>query len=335
MNWLPGRLRRSQQRHSSGSISSAADGSIAPAPRVGRFTIESPIDTTALTGIGLAIAPDGETIAVSGTSGLNERRIYVRRLDGSIFEPLQGTEGATQFFWSPDSRTLAFFKAGDLKRVDISSMQSTVIARLVGDAPIRFGAWGAGGEILVSAPHAPLHRVTARGGALRPVRALEADDWRNRADRAGFPSRRTTIFLYVTSQWRASDGSNVAGLHAGVTLAGFNGRVIWAGIDQIVFRRGGALYAQPIRYDPLAVHGEPVLLAGDSVQPANPWLAGASVSERSTLIYRTDSPPQQFRWIRRDGQGAAPLGPRGEYPTFDLSLDGTQGSCCPRRGRSV
>ena len=78
------------------------NGSIAPALTVGRFTIESPIDTTSLTGIGLAIAPDGETIAVSGTSGRNERRIYLRRLDGSTFEPLQGTEGATQFFWSPD-----------------------------------------------------------------------------------------------------------------------------------------------------------------------------------------------------------------------------------------
>ena len=300
------------------------DGSLAPAATIGRFTIESPIDTTALTGIGLAIAPDGKTIAVSGTSGPNERRIYVRRLDGSTFGPLQGTEGATQFFWSPDSRTLAFFKAGDLKRVDIGSTQSTVVARLVGDAPIRFGAWGTGGEMLVSAPHAPLHRVLVQGGDLRPVGALDAASGETEQTAPVFlPDGRRYFYMSLRSGGPVTVLTSLDST-AGMTLAGFNGRVIWAGTDQIVFRRGRGLYAQQIRYDPLAVHGEPVLLAGDTVQPANPWLAGASVSESSALVYRADSPPQQFRWIRRDGQGAAPVGPRGEYPTFDLSLHGTK-----------
>ena len=141
----------------------------------------------------------------------NERRIYVRRLDGSTFEPLQGTEGATQFFWSPDSRTLAFFKAGDLKRVDIGSTQSTLVARLVGDAPIRFGAWGTGRNA-VSAPHAPLHRVLVRGGDLRPVRALDAASGETEQTAPVFlPDGRRYFYMSLRS-WRASD-SHVAGLH--------------------------------------------------------------------------------------------------------------------------
>src|SRR5262249_47734724 len=56
----------------------------------------------------LAVSPDGSRLAFIATGPDRRTMLWVRRLDALTAQPLQGTEGATLPFWSPDSRFLGF-----------------------------------------------------------------------------------------------------------------------------------------------------------------------------------------------------------------------------------
>jgi serine/threonine protein kinase len=58
-----------------------------------------------------ALSPDGRRIAYVA-SGDGASRLWVRPLDSTLAQPLQGTDGAVNPFWSPDSRSLGFFAGG-------------------------------------------------------------------------------------------------------------------------------------------------------------------------------------------------------------------------------
>src|SRR5215472_14022675 len=66
---------------------------------------------------GLALSPDGRTAAfVATVNGVTA--LWVRPLDGTAARLIPGTEGASYPFWSPDSKSIAFFAQGKLQRVD-------------------------------------------------------------------------------------------------------------------------------------------------------------------------------------------------------------------------
>ncbi len=77
----------------------------------------------------------------------------------------------TQPFWSPDSRFIAFFEDGKLKKADISGGP----AQIVCDAPtpIAGGTWNSDGVILFSGGGV-IHRVLAAGG--QPTAITELDE---------------------------------------------------------------------------------------------------------------------------------------------------------------
>src|SRR5262249_16494593 len=71
-------------------------------------------------GNGMAISPDGKRIVYSHAGADGRPRLWVRALDSLTAQPLNGTEDASFPFWSPDSRSIGFFIAGRLKKVDAS-----------------------------------------------------------------------------------------------------------------------------------------------------------------------------------------------------------------------
>ena len=62
------------------------------------------------------ISPDGRRVARTGLSE-GRRHLWIRQFDSSM-DRLPGTDGAMLPFWSPDSRSLAFFADSKLKRID-------------------------------------------------------------------------------------------------------------------------------------------------------------------------------------------------------------------------
>jgi Tol biopolymer transport system component len=136
---------------------------------ISRSLILPPENTTfnADHGIHTAISPDGCRIAFVAADFAGVNSLWVRSLSTLTATPLNGTEGASFPFWSPDGRTLGFFSGGKLKKIDAAGGPALTIC----DAPNgRGGAWNKNGVILF-APNEPgaLFKVAASGGT--PIQA--------------------------------------------------------------------------------------------------------------------------------------------------------------------
>jgi serine/threonine protein kinase len=81
-----------------------------PSPPETRFEINTPSTPDP---ISFAISPDGRRL-VFVASGDGPPRLWLRPLEAVTAQPLAGTEGAAYPFWSPDSRSVAFFASGTL-----------------------------------------------------------------------------------------------------------------------------------------------------------------------------------------------------------------------------
>jgi serine/threonine protein kinase len=96
-----------------------------------------------------AISPDGRFIVFAAATEANMQRLpsraipgevlpsgsallWLRPLDSSVARPLDGTEGATFPFFSPDSKSIAFFQGGKLKRTEIAGGSVQVLCDALG-----------------------------------------------------------------------------------------------------------------------------------------------------------------------------------------------------------
>ena len=74
-----------------------------------------------------AVSPDGRQLAFVALGPDGKTTLWVRALSGSGAQQLNGTEGASSPFWSPDSRQIGFFADHRLKTVDVSSSAVQVL----------------------------------------------------------------------------------------------------------------------------------------------------------------------------------------------------------------
>src|SRR5512138_2511108 len=67
----------------------------------------------------VAVAPDGRKVAFT-VGGAGDAPIWVHSFDSLESRVLAGTEAAVPPIWSADSRKLAFWAGGKLKKIDLS-----------------------------------------------------------------------------------------------------------------------------------------------------------------------------------------------------------------------
>ena len=137
----------------------------APMPALGRFQIALPAGSISFT-----LSPDGRNLAFIAP-GLNGRTqsVWIRPMDSLEPRALPGTEDAlTQPFWSPDSRFLAFWAGGKLKKMDMTGGLPQIIC----EAPtaVLGGTWNRDDVIVFG--DGRIMRVSAGGGVATPLTAI-------------------------------------------------------------------------------------------------------------------------------------------------------------------
>jgi serine/threonine protein kinase len=117
-----------------------------------------------------AISPDGKFLAVIAMRN-GHTQLWLRRLDATEMQSIAGSESAANPFWSPDSRYIAFFVPGKLKKVDISG--GTVSDICPAGTFGMGGAWSPRGIIVFATFAAGLKRVPDSGGTPEPIAGVE------------------------------------------------------------------------------------------------------------------------------------------------------------------
>jgi hypothetical protein len=136
-----------------------------------RFTIELPAKTQFVmipTWRTLAVSPNGQRV-VFCLADDHGRRLWMRDLSHADAAPVDGTDGASSPFWSPDGRSIGFASGGKLKTVSLDSAGVQTVCDLTGAA--LSATWLPDGTIVYSEHNAGtgFFAVPAIGGTARPL----------------------------------------------------------------------------------------------------------------------------------------------------------------------
>jgi eukaryotic-like serine/threonine-protein kinase len=253
----------------------------------------------------IALSPDSRVLAFVALSADGRQQLWTRPLAAANAHPLADTDGAQAPFWSPDSRSLAFFARGKLKVVDAAGGRTQIVA----EAPGLFGSgsWNRDNTI-VFAP------TPGFNDGLRTVQVGAADAGqlvthidRGKGQRGHFspqflPDGRHFLFGVGgptdAETWIGSlDGGEPRLLLRAEAVAHY------AEPGYLLFKRG-PLFAQRVDGPDLRFVGDPVRLTEAAVgsNQVVTYLA-LSTSRAGTLVY--GAPPAgetQLVWKDRSGR---------------------------------
>ena len=278
----------------------------------------TPPDKTTLTTRQMALSPDGRSLALIVTAA-GENVIFIRPLGSLVGQLLQGTEGASYPFWSPDSRWVGFFANGKLKKIQAGGGAPIVLC----DAPSgRGGAWGRG-NVIVFAPAAqqPLMKVVAAGGEVTPATTLEGNDGGHRWP---FFLPDGDHFTFAAGASGASRGRLKMGSltsSAAVSLIAVDATVGYSA-GHLLFVRGRTLMAQP--FDAVRLRSTadafPVF---ENIQVDTVLYAAVTGTAGGVLAYSQGStaPRTALTWMDRGGKPLGVVLQPDVYNNLSLSPD--------------
>jgi eukaryotic-like serine/threonine-protein kinase len=274
------------------------------------------------------LSPDGTKMVCVARDASGRNLLWIRLLDSLALQPLSGTESPAFPFWSPDSRSIAFFADGKLKRIDASGGPAQTLC----DAPIgRGGSWGKGGVILFApVPEGALYRVSASGGAATPV-TLKDHVRGETSHRWPFFLPDGKHFLYLVASFGSHADRERIGVYAAsldskeeAFLARASSSMAYAAPGYLLFFRERNLLAQPFDAQSLRTTGDALPIAEDVQYFPQTYSALFSASGNGLLLYqpRSSSAVSQLVWFDRGGKATGAVGAPGDQANPRLSPDG-------------
>ncbi len=236
------------------------------------------------------LSPDG-THLVFGAMGGGVTRLYIRALNSLAVTPLPGTENVTYPFWSPDSRSIAFFSAGKLKRMEIAGGVTVTLC----DAPSgRGGSWSKNDVILFTPSlNAGIMKVAATGGT--PAEVLKIDMQRYTTYRWPWWLPDDKHFLYLAANHGTATGGDTRIFVA--SLDGKENRPLLPSLSNaiyasgyLLFVRGSSLMAQAFDTGNLQLKGEAVALSENAQLDLTIWHSPMTASNDGNLLYQAGMP---------------------------------------------
>ena len=265
-----------------------------------RLTIDPGVDGALSESLmpAFAISRDGQTMVVVGDADDGQAgRLFVRRLDQFEAKPLDGTEGASGPFLSPDGRWIGYFGRGKLWKMAIGGGGPVAVADV---EEARGAAWGNDDVILYSPdPNSGgrIMKVSAGGGTPAPFGDMPA----------GYVTQRWPQILpgggviYTTST-TVDDFENAC--LVAVPASGGAPKVVQCGgyffryapSGHVLYVHNSTLFAE--RFDPstFTIAGGPVPVVSNVRGTAVSGAAQFAVAEDGTLAY-----------LEQEGEN--PLGP--------------------------
>jgi eukaryotic-like serine/threonine-protein kinase len=256
----------------------------------------------------MAVSPDGKTLVYVANE---DRRpvLWLRSLDRVDTRKLPGTEGGQGPFWSPDGRSIGFFTADKLKRIDVRSGASLDLANIQNG---RGADWGPDGTILFApGVDSPIMRVSSGGGEVTPV---TKPDGRTGHRSPQFLDDGKRFIFFVGLGTADVNGTYIGSLDGTppVRVLGTPGVARYAQSGHLLAVQQGALVAWQFGSSAGTVSGEPTVLARGLGEDTTGDGAFA-VSRAGVLAYRFGGRQRrQLQWVDRQGR---PLGTSSEATT--------------------
>ena len=276
----------------------------------------------------LAISTDGKWLAfVSPGAADATPMVYVQRIGSIVSRPLQGSEGASYPFWSPDDAYVAFFAKGKLRKAPLAGGDVQTITA-AGIAPPG-GSWGSKGVILYSLDAGgPLWRVNADGsGAAAATKMQNASESSHRwpillpdgdhflmfgGNFSEIQDKANAIYLGSLSK------PGITALVGARSSCGYaDGRVYY--VDD-----GGALVAAALDLASGKLNGAPRVIAAKVAKSPSTYYGSFAVAENSTVIYGAENANNhsQLTWFDENGKETGKAGPVSVLANPGLSPDG-------------
>jgi eukaryotic-like serine/threonine-protein kinase len=277
-------------------------------------------------GDSFAMSPDGEQLVFEASSE-GKTQLWLRLLNSIEARPIEGTEGGSFPFWSPDGQYVGFFADGKLKKIALAGGPAQSLA----DAgQSRGGTWNAEGVILFAPDAAsPLMRVAASGGiasAATTVDQANAETGHRWPD--FLPDGRHFLFLARNAE-AEKEAICVGSLDSSEKTILFHSRSrsVYAAPGYLLFSREHTLMAHRFDASTLRSLGEPVLLAED-VEPIGEigptGYVRMSASGGGILAFRREGRNRsQLTWYDRSGKPLGTVAGASDYDEPMLSPEGT------------
>jgi Tol biopolymer transport system component len=296
----------------------------APPARPIRFSVPIPDGTLyapAETSRGFSVSPDGTRFGIEAYSQ-GRRRLFVRPLGAEQATELEGSLDATAHFWSPDSRFIAFYADGKLKKIPAAGGPAQTIC----GASIGFiGSWNRDGTILFTmlSGDPGIYRVSDTGG---PPTLVPKPEKRILLWPHFLPDGRRYLFVGLSLEGRSAEGWDL-GLgqlesSESLRVGTVDSRVEYASPGTLLFARDGALFAQPFDERSGRLGGEPRRIVESLHFFNGPAHAAFSVSSTGVLAYQAAARPSRLVWFDRAGKTVSNLGEPGLVSEFRISPDG-------------
>ena len=284
-----------------------------------------------------SLSPDGRQLVYVGKGPDGRTRLWVRRVEDEAPRPLAGTEtalsdGTPPMFWSPDSQSVGFDAAGQLKRVDVRDGTVRTICALTELAV--GGSWNDDGLVIVGHPNGGLSQCSVADGRVAELTLLDTANGETAHVLPWFlPDGRHFLYVRVARSVPEGSGVYVGSLDDGPAAAkskrllatGFGAQYVPASgssAGHLIFLRDGTLFAQPFDERLLQIHGDPVSLAG----PVGSFLDAGffSVSLTDVIAFRPPNKDVQLTWVDRQGRKIASASEIGRYSEVAISPDGSR-----------
>jgi serine/threonine-protein kinase len=278
----------------------------------------------------VVVSPDGERYVFTVVHAVHGTQLFARLRDQLEAAPIADTEGGGNPFFSPDSKWIAFFAGGKLKKIPAQGGAAVTICDASSN---RGGAFSEDGATIYFAAgnREPLSSVSSAGGTPQRITSFDASkgEITHRWPQA-LPGGNTLMFL-AHSAGEGFEQANVVvqNLKTGDRKTVFQGAMYprYLPTGHLLFARQGTLYVVPFNLDRLEANGQPVPFVEHVEMNTGRGSADYSFSNSGLFVYQSGSAEGRrtvIKWMNKDGKFQMLRAVPGAYGQPRISPDGNR-----------